>query len=391
MRLPHSSALLRHFLRNAFLYCAGLLVLGAGGCARFHRQQQEMVYVSAEKMFLRDRVAPVSNHTGEVINGDALQVLEHGRRFLKVKTAKNEIGWIEDHAVIDSKTHDDFVKLAEDNRNSPVVATAVIRDDAYLHVRPGRETQRFYLLPANSRVQMLERATVAKVAPAAVAVRRTTEDEAKIAGKAAGGKEPVRTEPPPPPPPVMEDWWLVRDAKGHAGWIMSGRMDVDVPDEVAQYAEGQRIVGAYVLTKVSDPDADTPDHKKPEYVMLLEPNRNGLPYDFDQVRVFTWSLKHHRYETAFRLHPIQGFLPVKVTRVPGPGGDVPAFSFLLANGGNVSVDADTGVTRPVAPRTLNYEMIDTVVKRIGPDLAPIPAMHIPGEKKEEKKPRKGKK
>jgi len=339
-------------------------------------------------MYLHDRVAAVSNRVAEVVNGQPLEVLEHGRRFIKVKTRKNEIGWIEEHAVIDSKTYDSFVQLAEKHKQDPVVATATVRDDIYLHLLPGRETERFYLLPANAKIQLLARASVPKTSPPGSLPAHAESKPGEPVKKpiSAQAKFPPVVRPAPVaaadvPPIPMEDWWLVRDAEGRAGWMLAGRLDVDVPDEIAQYAEGQRIVGAYILTKVSDDEATTPDHTVPEYVTVLSPPKSGLPFDFDQVRVFTWSLKHHRYETAFRLHPIQGFLPVLVSTGPGPGGaKVPVFDFQLANGSDVITDPATGITRPASARTIHYEMLDTVVKRIGPDMGPIQVGHLEGEK-----------
>jgi hypothetical protein len=406
---------------------AGLVSSLVAGCGGLRHGGHETVYVVAQQQYLHDRVAAVSNRVGEVKNGDKLQVLEHGRRFLKVQTEKNEIGWLEQHAVIDQQTYDAFAQVGDQHKNDNVVASAVLRDDAYLHLMPGRNTERYYLLPQNTKVELLVRASVPKALPgapikkpAAPASGSPSDQVSKSPSAAAKqganspaaaqkakpvapgpvASGPASTSPSalasgsPAAPAVLEDWWLVRDAQGRAGWLLARSMDVDVPDEIAQYAEGQRIVGAYILNKVTDEYVDKNGQpvtqQKAEYVTVLSPPKPGLPFDFDQVRVFTWSTRRHRYETAFRLHPIVGFLPVKVTQVsvpkgPGvPGGTVPQFSFLLGSPDNVKIDAETGTVSAVAPRTLNYQLIDTTVRRVGPDMDPIPS-----RKEEEKAEKQG--
>jgi len=405
--IPFVSSPRRSIATVLSVFLLGFVVFSSG-CARFHPEHHDTVYVSARQMYLHDRVAAVSNRVAEVTNGQALEVLEHGRRFVKVKTEKNEIGWIEERAVIDDKAFHAFEQIGVQHRDDPVVATGTLRDDIYLHLTPGREAERFYLLAANAKVQLLERATIAKTAPGAGQATATVAPKTAGAAKAPNAgpaskpatkpTAPATTKPTAPAttrpgattatkpathipgepvvePPTLEDWWLVRDSRGRTGWMLAGRLDVDVPDEIGSYAEGQRYVGVYVLNTVHDPDAATPNHEVPQYMTVLAPPKYGLPFDFDQVRVFTWSIHHHRYETAFRVHPIEGYLPVRVT--PSSGGSAPTFSFLVANGPDKTVDPETGVTRPAAPRTIVYEMDDTRAKRIGTDMGPIPVSHQP--------------
>jgi hypothetical protein len=405
LQIPVVSPVRRAKTTSALLLILVFLVF-AGGCKHLRREQHETVYVAARQMYLHDRVAAVSNRVGQVTNGQPLEVLEHGRRFLKVKTDKNEVGWIEQRAVIDSESYDAFVKLTAQHKDDPVIATGAVRDDIYLHISPGRNTDRFYLLPENGKVQLLTRASVPKTtstAPVAQPKRPAPATPAKGKALAPGSAKQTAAEQTPPEPPVpaetaldepaappvpMEDWWLVRDGQGHTGWLLAGRIDVDVPDEIGQYAEGQRIVGAYVITRVTDPQANVPNNQVPEYVTALSPPKYGLPFDFDQIRVFTWSVKRHRYETAFRIRPIQGYLPVRVSTQSTPNGTEPAFSFQISSTPDVAIDPNTGIARPLNPRTITYAMRDTQVHRIGPDLAPIPTTHQPGEKQKAGKPAK---
>lgn len=340
----------------------GLLLLAGCGHLRLRpHAMHEYVYVWARGTYLRDRVAAVSNRVAEVVNGQRLQVLEHGRRFLKVKTDKGEVGWIEEHSVISQQVYDEFTRLSEENAHGPVVATAVLRDDYWLRDGPGRKSNRFLLLPENTRLQLLMRASVPKPEPPQALL--------PVVAKTAKNKADT---PAAPPPPNLEDYWLVRDSAGHVGWVRGRTLDEDVPDAVAGLAEGQKIVGAYVLKTVNDPESSVPGGKVPEYVTLLSPWKDGLPYDFDQVRVFTWNTKKHRYETAYRERNIAGYLPITVSQQTFGNQQEPVFSFRVATGDAMAIDTQTGMVRPGATTTESYHMEGVIVRRIGDQPPPPP-------------------
>jgi hypothetical protein len=248
------------------------------------------------------------------------------------------------------------------------VASAVVRDEVYLHAAPGRETERFYRLTEGEKLKLLMRATLPKPLPPGM--RAVAKPAAPAAVKGAKAQAPVADVAPPP---AMEDWWLVRDSKGDTGWLLSRLMDVDAPDSITRYAEGQRIVGAYILTTVNDPEAEQEDKNIPVYVTVMNPYKAGLSYDFDQVRVFTWSLKKHRYETGFRDKGIEGYLPVTIKMAADPYGKsptattpAPTFSYkvLSDQSGPVIPDPVTGAIVPGNTILKTYRLEGNLVRRV---------------------------
>jgi hypothetical protein len=121
----------------------------------------------------------------------------------------------------------------------------------------------------------------------------------------------------------MEDWALVRTKDGKVGWVLMRALNMAIPDEVAQYAEGHRITSYF-------PIGDVPDGDSVKKNWLWTTIAKGQePYEFDSIRVFVWNRKRRRYETAFIERKIRGHYPVHVDT----SGAVPTFSILVEGDG----------------------------------------------------------
>ncbi|MGH9580715.1 MAG: SH3 domain-containing protein [Terriglobales bacterium] len=311
---------------------ACVLVLAACG----HRSESPLsvAYVTAPQVALRDRLATVYNKIGVLENGERVEILEKQRRMVRVRTERGQEGWLELRHLAAEEVFLAFQKLAAQHAAVPVAARGAARAALNIHVTPGRDADRLFQIKEGDKLEILKRATAERPLPQAAA-------------PAAGASQS---------PPVLEDWWLVRDSRSHVGWVLGRMIDVDVPVEVAQYAEGQRIVASFVLSEVEDGG-----RRVPQYLLMLTEPRDGLPFDFNQFRVFTWNAGRDRYETAYRERRLLGRLPVRVGRENfGREGELPAFTI------TVQLPDESWEER-------KYKMSGVIVRRILPPGAPTPA------------------
>jgi Bacterial SH3 domain/GW (Gly-Tryp) dipeptide domain len=371
-----------HPNRIVLLAATLVLLVLASACKRATLVQHQYMYVSAPETSLRDRVATMYNKIGTVHNGDRLEVLEKQRRFLRVRTDSGQEGWIEERSLVTQDVYDAFQKLVQDSNGQPVQAHGSTRAELNMHDAPSREADHLYQLKDGEKVDILKRATAPKVppkaatatqtgkstaaqsktqaaqptnpasetlaAPAAQAAQTTQTPSAKPGQKATAAAKGKDAEPPKP---VMEDWYLVRNSAGRVGWVLLRMVDLDIPIEVAQYAEGQRIMGYFVLNTVQDGEKQVP-----QYLVLLNEPKDGLAWDYNQIRVFTWGRVRHRYETAYRERNLEGYLPVKTGHeIFGKEGDLPTFTIRKQTEDGQMVDVTYKLNGPIVRRVLTPE------------------------------------
>jgi len=290
--------------------CAGL---AAGGCSREPPAPPppEVAYVQGVDVPLLDQLGPASAAIGSLSNGDEVEILGTRPRWTQVRTAGGQTGWLQSRYLADAAVLQRFRALALQSASLPSQGAALVQRNANLHVEPGRDSETFYQLAEGGEAEVLEHRVAARGS-----ARRTSppDPSSEDSGTEAAPAAELLVQTP-------EDWLLVRDSQGRTGWMLESLADMNPPLEVGQYREGLRIRAWFVIHRELD---DGIEH--PWYLWATIRRLAGLPYDFDEIRVFVWNPNRDRYETSYRERGLIGFYPVGVGTRDTPRGPSPTFA-----------------------------------------------------------------
>ncbi|MSV27937.1 MAG: hypothetical protein EXQ52_04220 [Bryobacterales bacterium] len=316
-----------------------LLLCAAVGCRTGRKPRAPSigeVYAGPLSLGIRQDIAPRSTVVATVSHGDRLEVIERRRRFLRVRVANGIEGWTDERQLLRKEDMDALRNLAGRAKAMPSQGVASTYDTLNVHTEPSRSSPSFIQVREGEKVDVLARRASAQSsrppkhlvlfpAPQKKATPKRKKEQQRVSPPpmppapkppedwerlsrtaAATGQEPPEDTKPLP----MDEWSLIRTAAGRSGWVLTRRIFMAIPDEVAQYAEGRRITSYFALSEVRDGD----EAKKSWLWTTVESGYHE--YDFDSFRVFNWSLRRHRYETSYIERNRTGYLPVTVT----PGG-----------------------------------------------------------------------
>jgi hypothetical protein len=309
---------------------AAVIVFGLAALAiresRSHRKEGlGQAFIGGHGITVWNSTAEVRVPVTTLPYGMPVEVLDRQNNEAEIRTAAGVQGWIEARALLEPAVWRDAAALDQASKSLVAQARGETRVRTNFHTAPGRSMPVIFEAPNGVPVLMFE---------------RKAEPVPKSQGAADTGA------------PRFEDWWLVRaqtkDAGEIAGWILGRFVNLDLPDPLSGYASSENInvTGWYEINRAVDANGAV----KPEYLMVGTRGPEGQPCDFTLARVYTWSLAHNRYETAFVENDLCGSLPVEVT---------PAS---IVNGDGFFRFRNTG---PRGIENREYGMKFTIVRRVG--------------------------
>ena len=303
-----------------------------------------VAFAGPAMLSLRKELSSRSATSISVPHGEELQILETRRRFVRVRTSSGVEGWTDANLLLSEQQMEALRHLSVHTAQLPSEGSATAVESLNVHTEPARQSPSFYQIAENGSVEVVGHSITPRqgrptaslnIAHPAAAAKKVKTKAARTALLIA---PPARPAPPANweemsrprakdlpgtaaavvPVVATDDWSLVRTKDGRAGWVLSRMLFMSVPDDIAKYAEGHRVTAYLILGDVKD------ENEIKHNYLWTTVNSGNKCCEFDSFRVFVWSIKRHRYETAFVERNVAGFYPVELAQVPS--GDDSGFS-----------------------------------------------------------------
>ena len=324
---------------------AAALVLCLAGCRSGPPRGPAIgeAFVGPAELKIRSDLPLQSSPVATVKHGDRLEILQTRRRFLRVRTRAGAEGWTDERHLLSTADMAALRELSQRAAALPVQGQATTYTELNVHTLPARQSPSFVQVGPKEKMDVLTHVATPRADAPRKPLIAPPPKKAKAAPRKPAGKDPKYPPPPMPKPPgpppdwldlsrtdqpeeaapaeediddaapaPMDEWSLIRTASGQSGWVLTRRLVMAIPDEVAQYAEGHRIVSYFSVGEVLDGG-----EKKPTWLWTTI-GAGNQPYDFDSFRVFVWSHRRHHYETAYIERNLKGYAPVLLKEVEFP-------------------------------------------------------------------------
>ena len=297
-------------------------------------------FVGPALLKIRSDIPLQSSTVTTVKHGDRLEILQTRRRFIRVRAPNGAEGWTDERQLLAAGDMDSLRELTAHAAKLPSQGVATTYAPLNIHTQPVLSSPSFLQLKENEKFYVLQ----SIVLPRSDAPRKSLMPPVPKRPKGPPRKEAKRAPAIPPPPmpkppsppadwlelskterdeadaeaeqvppqklaPRTDGWSLIRTPSGQSGWVLTRLVSMAIPDEVAQYAEGKRIVSYFPLGEVQDGD------QKKNIWLWTTTADSKQPWDFDSFRVFAWSLRRHRYETGYIERNLKGYSPVLLKEV----------------------------------------------------------------------------
>lgn len=303
-----------------------IVLIGTSGCNQKPQGPHVIghAWAGPATLNLHKEIDTKSPTITSVHHGDRLEIVGQRRRWYLVRAPNGIEGWTSDRELLDASQMKRLKALAAETNGLPSQGVATTFSNLNVHAEPSRQSPSFIQVKEKEKMDVIAHRTAER--GAALEKRELVLPRPKAEKKSKDKKSSV---PPPPAPPVppppsdwldlskqgepppedtphgpVDDWTLIRTESGQSGWVLTSGLYLAIPDEVAQYAEGHRITSYFSVGKIRDGDAQK------DIWLWTTSEGLGEDHDFDSYRVFTWSLRHHRYETAYIQRRERGFFPV---------------------------------------------------------------------------------